>query len=783
MNVVDTSGYANEKYSVGQSVARTEDPRLLTGGGRYTDDLDLPGQLHAVMVRSPIAHGEIRGFDAAPALALPGVLAVYTAADMAAAGYGNLPCKLGIKSHDGTPLFVPPKTPLATGRVRHLGDPIAVVVAETRAAAQDGAEAVGLDLEPLPAVASIDAALAEGAPLIWDGAANNTCLDWKGGDWEAVDAAFAKAAHVTRLKLDNNRIAVVAMEPRAAVAEYDGASERFTLHVGVQGLFGLSRGLANDILKVPVDKVRVRSYDVGGSFGMKSPPYPEYVTILHAARALGRPVKWRDDRSESFLSDQAGRDSRVEAELALDADGTFLAARITGIANMGAYCSTVGPNIQAVNVHKNLPSVYRIPAIAVHTRCVFTNMTQIAAYRGAGRPEANYYMEALIDQAARETGHDRIELRRRNMIPAGAFPYKSASGQTYDSGDFPAVLDEALALADWQGFAERRRQSEAAGRLRGLGIATYLEVTAPPNPEMGGIRFEADGSVSIITGTKDYGQGHASAFAQVLVDKLNVPFDRIRLIQGDSDELLAGGGTGGSRSIMASGAAIVAAGDEVIAKGRQIAAHVLETAVEDIEFERGSFVVAGTDRAIGIMDLAAQLRGGLDLPDDVPASLDAALVADGVPSSFPNGCHVCEVEIDPDTGTVDIQRYNMVDDFGVLVNPMLVEGQCHGGVVQGIGQALMEHAVFDDDGQLLTGSLMDYAMPRADQAPSFGFASHPVPATTNPLGVKGCGEAGVSGALPAVMGAVNDALANAGATPVTMPATAEKIWRALAARG
>lgn len=782
MTVIDTSGHENEKYAIGQPVARSEDPRLLTGDGQYTDDLNLPDQLHAVMVRSPIAHGIINAIDVDGALAVPGVRAVYTAADMTAAGYGNLPCKLGIKNQDGTPLFVPPKAPLAAGRVRHLGDPVAVVVADSREAARDGMEAVLLDLEPLPAVASIDAALADGAPAVWEEVANNTCLDWKGGDWDAVEAAFARAAHVTRLKLDNNRIAVVAMEPRAAVAEYDSGSERFTLHVGVQGLFGLSRGLANDILNVPVEKVRVRSYDVGGSFGMKSPPYPEYVAILHAARELGRPVKWRDDRSESFLSDQAGRDSRVEAELALDAQGNFLAARITGVANMGAYCSTVGPNIQAVNVHKNLPSVYRIPAIAVHTRCVFTNMTQVAAYRGAGRPEANYYMECLIDQAARETGHDRIELRRRNMIPAGAFPFKSASGQTYDSGDFAAVMDEALAMADWNGFDARRRQSLAAGRLRGRGIATYLEVTAPPNPEMGGIRFEADGTVSIVTGTKDYGQGHASAFAQVLVDKLNVPFDRIRLKQGDSDELLAGGGTGGSRSIMASGTAIVAAGDEVISRGRRIAAHVLETAVEDIEFERGRFVVAGTDRAIGIMELAERVRAGLELPDDVPASLDAALVADGVPSSFPNGCHICEVEIDPETGTVSIQRYNMVDDFGVLVNPLLVEGQCHGGVVQGIGQALMEHAVFDRDGQLLTGSLMDYSVPRADHAPSFGFASHPVPATTNPLGVKGCGEAGVSGALPAVMGAINDALTAAGAQPVTMPATPEKIWRALDGR-
>ncbi len=527
--------------------------------------------------------------------------------------------------------------------------------------------------------------------------------------------------------------------------------------------------------------MRVLADDIGGSFGMKSPPYPEYIACLHAARALGRPVKWRDDRHESFLSDQHGRAAITEGELALDAEGNFLAVRVRSISDMGAYLTNVGPMPSTVNIQKNMPSVYRTPCMVVSTRCVFTNTTPTGPYRGAGRPEANYYMERLVDAAARETGRDPAALRRQNMIPPDAMPYTAVSGLQYDSGEFAAVLDACLDRADWQGFEDRRRTSAQRGRLRGRGLACYLEVTAPPGKEMGGIRFEPDGRVTVITGTLDYGQGHASAFAQVLSDRLGVPFELIDLIQGDSDQLLIGGGTGGSRSIMASGKAIVEASAEVVEKGRALAGHFLEAAAVDIVFGEGAFRVAGTDRAIPLLELAAKTRDARGLPDDLPDSLDVALISDTPPSSFPNGCHIAEVEIDPETGLAALQRYTAVDDFGVLVNPMLASGQVHGGVAQGIGQALMEATVYDRSGQLVSGSFMDYTMPRAETVPPIAVDYHPVPATTNPLGVKGCGEAGVTGALPAVVNAVLDALAGRGVRRIDMPATPERIWAALRA--
>ena len=514
----------------------------------------------------------------------------------------------------------------------------------------------------------------------------------------AAERAFAAAAHVARVRLVNNRIVVAAMEPRAAVAEYDAASGRFTLHVGCQGVFGLRRALAEDLLRIEPERLRVLAYDIGGSFGMKAAAYPEYVGILHAAQALGRPIKWCDERSGSFISDQQGRATIVEGELALDAEGNFLAVRVRNLADMGAYLTAFGPAMPAVNMQKNLPSLYRTPVVAISTRCVFTNSVPIGPYRGAGRPEANYVMERLVDTAAREMGRDPAGLRRQNLIPTHAMPYRAASGLEYDSGDFAAVLDAGLEQADWAGFAARRDASAAKGRLRGRGLACYLEVTAPPSPEMGGIRFEPDGRVTIVTGTLDYGQGHASAFAQVLVERLGVPFELIDLVQGDSDELLVGGGTGGSRSIMASGKALVEAAAEVIEKGRSLAGHFLEAAAADIEFAAGRFRIAGTDRSIALLDLAARVREATELPPDLPDSLDAALISESPPSAFPNGCHVAEVEIDPETGQVRLDRYTALDDFGTLVNPLLAEGQVHGGVAQGIGQALLERAVYDRAG-------------------------------------------------------------------------------------
>jgi len=765
--------WALTKYGVGQPVLRTEDPTLVRGHGRYTDDINLPGQAYAAIVRSPHAHGVIRSIDVGPAKAMPGVLAVYTGADLS--GYGTLKCAVPLNNRDGTPMKKPARPALPVDKVRFVGDPIACVVAETPQQARDAAEAVVLDIDPLPAVTKASEAAQAGAPQIYDDVPNNVAIDFHFGDTAKVTAAFAGAAHVTRLDLLNNRLVVSAMEPRSAVGAFDSMSGRFTLQVGCQGAFGMKSQLV-DILGVPAGNVHVLVGNVGGSFGMKAPVYPEYVCLLHAARALGRPVKWTDERSSSFVSDSHGRDHERTAELALDADGRFLAVRLTGYGNMGAYLSTVAPMPSTVNAVKNTASVYRTPLLEVSTQGVFTNTSPVSAYRGAGRPEGNYFMERLIDTAAREMGIDRLELRRRNHIKAKEMPYKAASEMTYDSGDFPALLKQVLEVSDWKGFAKRKRESRKAGKLRGIGIGSYLEVTAPPNKEMGGIRFENDGTVTFITGTLDYGQGHATPFAQVLSDRLGIPFERIRLLQGDSDELIAGGGTGGSRSITASGTAMVEAAAKVVEQGKQIASFVLEASAADIEFARGRFVIAGTDRSIGIMELAEKLRSGPPLPDEAPKSLDVKHATDSIPSAFPNGCHVAEVEIDPDTGVTEVVKYSSVNDFGTVINPLLVEGQIHGGLVQGIGQALMERTVYDAEGQLLTGSYMDYAMPRATDAPNFVAVSHPVPATTNPLGTKGCGEAGCAGALVSVMNAIVDALAEFGVTHIDMPATPERVW-------
>ena len=699
---------------------------------------------------------------------MPGVLAVLTADDLRAGSVGPMPANLFGQNRDGSPPHKPVRLALASDKVRYVGEPIAMVVAETRAEAKDAAEAVLPDIDPLPAVTSPRAAAAPDAPLIHDDVPGNVMLDWHYGDSEAVAAAFARAAHVTRLDLVNSRIIVSALEPRAAVADYDAKDGRYVLRVGSQGVMGMRTQVAA-VFGVEPAKVRVLTGNVGGSFGMKFPAYPEYVCALHAAKLLGRPVKWTDERSDSFLSDSHGRATEVTAELALDADGNFLAVRITGYAAVGGVVANALTLPTTMNIVRNVVGVYRTPLVEVSTHCMFCNTTPVGAYRGAGRPEGNYYMERLVEAAARETGIDAIALRRRNHIRPDTLPHAAPSGLTYDSGDFPAVLDHALAAADWDGFDARAAESARRGRVRGRGIGQYLEVTAPASPEMGGIRFEPDGTVTIVTGTLDYGQGHAAPFAQVLVGRLGVPFERVRLVQGDSDQLLAGGGTGGSRSIMQSGTAILAAADKVIENGRRAAAEALEAAEADIVFTQGSFVIAGTDRSIGIMELAAR----------APGALDAGLVSQGVPSAFPNGCHIAEVEVEPETGAVAVVRYTMVNDFGVEVNPLVVAGQAHGGVVQGIGQILGEAVRYDEDGQMLTGSFMDYALARADWVPELTVLSHPSPALTNPLGVKGCGEAGCAGSLPAVMNALGDALVRLGVKHIDMPATPQRVWQAI----
>lgn len=771
MNVI------TNKFAVGQPVLRTEDPVLLRGEGAYSDDVRVPGQLYSTVVRSRYPHGILRGINSAEARTMPGIRMIVTAADLA--GCNDLPGNATLKNRDGSSTPCPPHPCLANERVRYVGEPVAVVIAETRSQADDAAEAVMLDIDPLAAVVDDVAALASDAPRVHDGISGNVAADYQYGDPVVVAAALDTAAHICKLSLRSNRIVVCAMEPRSATGEYDPETARWTLRVGSQGVWGMRDAVAN-VLGVEPKRVRVVTGHVGGSFGMKAAVYPEYIALLYAAKELGRPVHWTDDRSSSFMSDTHGRDHSMSAELGLDPEGHILALRVSGTANMGAYLGAFNTFMPTTNLVKNVIGTYRTPLLEVCSQCVYTNTTPVGPYRGAGRPEGNYYIERLMDNAAAEMGIDPLELRRRNHILPHEMPFKAASGLSYDTGDFTTVLDKALVLADWDGFEARRIESGRVGKLRGRGVGQYLEVTAGSGHEMGGIRFEPDGMVTILTGTLDYGQGHAAPFAQVLVDQLGIPFESIRLLQGDSDELLIGGGTGGSRSIMASGNAIVAASGIVIDHGRAIAAHVLETATADIEFSAGRFTIVGTDRGIGIMELAAKLHNGLILPPGIEPTLDVRHDHVTPSSAFPNGCHVAEVEIDQDTGVVEVARYVMVNDFGVLINPMLVAGQAHGGVAQGIGQALMERVVYDEDGQILTGSFMDYALPHANSLPEFVFSSHAVPALTNELGVKGCGEAGCAGALPAIMNAVVDALRPLGVTHIDMPATPERVWEAIA---
>ena len=765
------------KLGVGQPVPRSEDSTLVRGAGYYADDVSRPGQVYAVIVRSVVAHGNIRGIDTAAAKAMPGVIAVYTAADLT--DYGPLKSTLPLKNRDGSPIRYTPRPALSGDKVRYVGDAVACVIAETVAQAKDAAEAVVVDLEPLPAVLTPADAVKHGAPLLFDAVPNNIALDYHYGDTAKVAEAFAKAKHVTRLTTSNQRMVVNAMEPRAAIGEYDTASGKWTLYSTSQGVFGMKTSLM-DILGAPADKVRVITGQVGGSFGMKAAVYPEYVCILHGARMLGRPVKWTDERSGSFLSDHHGRAQDMTMEMAFDENAHILAIRLTGYGNMGGYLAQFGPLLSTGNQVKNIASVYRTPLIEVDVKCVFTNTVFVSAYRGAGRPEGNYYVERTLDLAAAELGIDRVELRRRNMIRKSDLPFKAASDVTYDVGDFQGVLKQALEMADYKGLRKRKRESKKRGVLRGFGVGCYLEVTAGGGKELGSIHFEEGDTVTIIAGSMDFGTGHATTYAQIVSDKLGIPFDRIRLVEGDSDRMSYGGGSGGSRSVMFTGTALVETAALVIEKGKQVASHVLEASVSDIDFKAGRFVIAGTDRSIGLLELAARLRRGFKLPEGVPTSLDVDHVGnDPVPFAFPNGCHIAEVEVDPQTGAAQVVKYSAVNDLGTVINPLVVAGQIQGGVMQGLGQALLEQAVYDDAGQLVTGSFMDYAMPRAYNVPMIDVASHPVPTKSNPLGVKGCGEAGTSGGLPAVANAVIDALSEYGILHLEMPMTPSRIWRAI----
>lgn len=758
---------------IGRPMRRREDARLLTGGGRYTDDIAAEGALHGVFLRSPFGHAEIVGLDLEEAARAPGVVAILTGADLVAGGYGPLPCLSPVEPRPGTVFHKPPRHALAVGHVRHVGEPIALVVAQSPAQAQDAAERIQADLTPLATISDLDEALAPGAPAVWPEAADNVALDWRIGDGAAVTAAFARAAHRVEIDLASPRLVANPLEPRAARADYDRERQRWTLHTGTQGVGNLHRALCASVLRCPPDALRVVNGDVGGGFGIKTPPYPEYVALLAAAKLLGRSVRWTADRSESFLADNHGRDSRYTARLALDADGRVLALQVAAVANMGAYLTAAGPQIATVTPSRCLSSVYRIPAMEMRVRCVFSHTAPVGPYRGAGRPEANLILETLMDRAAAQIGLDRIELRRRNLLPPTALPYRTPFGQTYDSGDFPAILEAALARADWAGFPARRQAATAAGRLRGIGLACYLESSGTVPQETVAIRFHADGSIAIATGAQSNGQGHATAFVQVVAQGLALPPDHIVLETGDSDRLGEGWGSVGSRSAMAAGGALATACREVLHRARAAAAQEMEVAEADLTYASGTFTVVGTDKRLALTALADARRGA-----DGASALDCRLeVRDGV-ETFPNGCHVCEVEIDPETGTVVVAGYVAVDDFGTVLNPMIVDGQVQGGIAQGLGQVLSERTVYAD-GQLVTGSFLDYALPRTDQMPAPVIVLHPVPTPKTLLGVKGCGEAGTTGALAAGFLAVNDALAQADAGPIAMPATPDRVWRAL----
>ncbi|HEY0836520.1 MAG TPA: xanthine dehydrogenase family protein molybdopterin-binding subunit [Azospirillum sp.] len=780
---------------IGASVRRREDQRFLTGRGTYTDDINRPNQAHAVMLRSPHAHARIRGIDTGAALKAPGVVAVLTGADMAADNVNGLPCGWLIHNKDGSPMKEPPHWPLARDRVRYVGDQLAVVIAETREQARDAAELVAVDYEELPAVASIRAALAEGAPAVHDDVPGNVCYDWHLGDAAAVDAAFAQAAHVTTIDLVNQRLVPNAMEPRAAVGEYDRATGDYTLTTTSQNPHVIRLLMGAFVLGIPEHKLRVVAPDVGGGFGSKIFHYAEEAIVTWAARRIGRPIKWTADRSESFLTDAHGRDHVTHAELALDKDGHFLALRVATQANMGAYLSTFATSIPTYLYATLLAGQYKTPAIYAEVKAVFTTTAPVDAYRGAGRPEACYLIERLVEKAARETGIDRTEIRRRNFIPADAMPYQTPVALQYDTGDFAKNLDLALPAVDYAGFAARKAESARRGKLRGIGFATYIEACgiAPSNVagalgaraglyESAEVRFHPTGSVTVFTGSHSHGQGHETTFAQIVAERFGIPIENVEIVHGDTAKVPFGMGTYGSRSLAVGGSAIVKAMDKVERKARKIAAHLMEAAETDIEVKDGRFTVAGTDKSVGIGDIALAAYVPHNYPlDELEPGLDEQAFYDPKNFTYPNGCHVCELEIDPDTGVVTIQNFTAVDDFGRVINPMVVEGQVHGGLAQGIGQALYERCVYDEDsGQLLTGSYMDYCMPRADDVPSFAVSWHEdQPCTHNPLGVKGCGEAGTIGAAAAVMNAVVDALAEHGVTHMDMPATPERVWRAI----
>ena len=777
---------------IGASIKRVEDQRFLTGNGNYTDDINRPGQSHAWILRSPHAHATINGIDTSKAEKADGVIAILTGADMAADGVGGLPCGWQIHNKDGSPMAEPAHPPLAVGKVRHVGDQVAIVIAETRDAARDAAELIEVDYGVLPAVVSMDAAL-DGGTLVHDDVPNNRCFDWELGEKDAVEAAFADATHVVSIDLVNNRLIPNAMEPRAAISEYDRSTGQYTLHTTTQNPHVIRLLMGAFVLQIPEHKLRIVAPDVGGGFGSKIFHYAEEAILTWAAAKVNVPIKWTAERSESFATDAHGRDHETHAELALDKDGKFLGLRVATKANVGAYLSTFGSSVPTYLYATLLAGVYTTPAIYAEVQTVFTNTVPVDAYRGAGRPECTYLLERLVTKAARQIGMDPVELRKLNMIQPDQYPYQTPVALQYDCGDSPATFESALKAADYAGFEKRRAAAEKAGKLRGIGISTYVEACGIAPSAVAGalgaraglyesaqVRVHPTGSVTVYTGTHNHGQGHETTFAQLVSESFGIPADQVEISHGDTDQVQFGMGTYGSRSLAVGGPAILKACNKIIDKAKKIAAHIMEADVSDIEFADGKYTVAGTDKemAFGEISLAAYVPHNYPI-EEIEPGLDENAFYDPLNFSFPGGAHICEVEVDPETGDVDVVGFTAVDDVGRVVNPMIVEGQVHGGLAQGVGQATLEGCVYDEDGQLLTGSYMDYTMPRADDLPSFSVATQGVMGASNPLEVKGVGEVGAIGSPPAVVNAILDALAPLGVEDISMPATSQKVWQAI----
>src|SRR5215471_13546624 len=765
------------EFALGQPVSRFEDPRLLRGGGRYVDDMVLPHMVFGHVLRSPHAHARIRSIDATAAKAAPGVLAVLTGADWEASGWRDLPSASGNRRRDGSPAHRPRFPALVKDRVLWVGDYVGFVVAETRHQAADAAELIEVEYETLPAIVSTEGALSPGAPPVWDEAPDNISFVYLEGDKAATDAACADAAHIVKRKFVINRVTAATMEPRGSIGDYNAAEHRYTIYTTLQRTHAY-RSELSQVLRVPESRVRVVAGDIGGSFGMKSAIYPEVALVLLASKLVGRPVKWTSTRSEAFLGDAQARDNVTEAELALDRDGHFLGLRVKTIAAVGAY-PQAGSNAFVANLG-TLAGVYRTPAVYADVTAVYTNTNPMRAYRGNGRPEAAYVIERMVDLAAAELGVGRVELRRRNVIPPEAMPFKSGLTFTYDCGEFEKGLNMALKLADFAGFEARRAASRGRGKLRGFGISNTIERAAAGGFEAAEIRFDRGGTVTLLSGSITQGQGHETVYKQLLCDRLGIHPDQVHYVQGDTDKVAIGEGTGGSRSAALGGSAVHLATERIVTKARVIAATVLGGEPGEVRFEDGVFSAPRSNRTLTIGEVAKEALDPENLPEDMDLGLIAGATFSCKEQNFPNGCHICELEIDEETGEVEILRYSVVDDVGTVLNPLLLEGQICGGIAQGVGQALMEDIRFDPaSGQLLTGSFMDYAMPRASDLSAIHCDSNPVPTKTNPLGVKGAGEAGNVGALPAVANALVDALSPLGIRDIAMPATPEAVWRAI----